>query len=498
MVVTQIRRDLWRLVIFGFILVVGADTGLISQEILVSDNSGIESELSITINPNDPTELIVTSMRTTSPIQVFSSSDSGLSWQQSTTFNDGLADPVVTYGDNDTAYLTYLDFGASLELYLAESMDNGANWTSKLLVLDSLAADRQWIKRDNSSRSPFYGNIYIGYFHPQMGPDIHFVEIAPDGTVGPNQSVQSTNFPFVQNCALDITDDGEIVICFLSQHADNTFNIMSVNSTDGSNSFSSEVLVSPIHMYLANGNPVTDVVGFAPGASSRLQNSLQMAIDKSNGPNRGRVYLTWTDFEAGNPQEGMNVYISYSDNRGGTWSAPQIVNDDGVPSSHQYFSGVTVNPNGVLVVSWYDRRSDPLSDSLTDFYLAYSLDGGASFEPSLQLNSESSDHNAVTNGLITFGVGEYTTVAASETHAFAVWADGRSNDGNMAIYLNRVELPDLGIKGDLNMDGAIDLLDVAPFIAALASGEFVSAADISCDGSVNLLDVAPFVDLLSG
>ena len=104
----------------------------------------------------------------------------------------------------------------------------------------------------------------------------------------------------------------------------------------------------------------------------------------------------------------------------------------------------------------------------------------------------------MTNGLITFGVGEYTTVAASDTHAFAVWADGRDNDGEMAIYLNRVKLPDLVIKGDLNRDGAIDLLDVAPFVDAITSGEFVAAADIDCNGTVNLLDVAPFVDLLTG
>ena len=498
MLATQRKSD-WKTLVFILLASIGFFDGkLLSQEILISENSGIESELSIAINPNNPSQLIVTSMRTNSPIQVFRSSDSGVSWQQSVTFNEGLADPVVTYGDNSIAYLTYLDFGASLELYFAQSSDNGANWTSDLLELDSLAADRQWIKRDNSKDSPFYGNIYIGYFHPQMGPDIHIVKISPDGTVGQNHSVQSTNYQFVQNCALDVAHDGTIVICFLSQHADDSFNIMSVASSDGSENFSAEVLVSPINMYQSNGDPIVDVVGFAPGSSSRLQNSLQIAIDNSKGPHQGRVYLTWTDFLPGNPEEGMNVYLSYSDDQGGSWSNPKIVNDDGVPSSHQYFSGITVNPNGVLVVSWYDRRSDPAMDSITDFYLTFSLDGGETFEPSLKLNSESSDHNAVTNGLVTFGVGEYTAVAASESQAFAVWADGRNNDGDMAIFLNRVELPVAVVKGDLNQDGSIDLLDVAPFVEAINSGEFVPEADIDCNGTVNLLDVAPFVDLLTG
>ena len=52
--------------------------------------------------------------------------------------------------------------------------------------------------------------------------------------------------------------------------------------------------------------------------------------------------------------------------------------------------------------------------------------------------------------------------------------------------------------GDVNRDGAVDLLDVAPFVELLSSGTFTIEADINQDGSVNLLDVAPFTELLSG
>lgn len=57
---------------------------------------------------------------------------------------------------------------------------------------------------------------------------------------------------------------------------------------------------------------------------------------------------------------------------------------------------------------------------------------------------------------------------------------------------------DLILVGDLNGDGTVDLLDVAPFIAAISSGVFDPAADINGDGIVNLLDVMPFIDLLVG
>ena len=54
------------------------------------------------------------------------------------------------------------------------------------------------------------------------------------------------------------------------------------------------------------------------------------------------------------------------------------------------------------------------------------------------------------------------------------------------------------LLGDVNCDDEVNLLDVAPFIAALNDGSFVDKADINSDGSVNLLHVAPFAALLSG
>ena len=54
------------------------------------------------------------------------------------------------------------------------------------------------------------------------------------------------------------------------------------------------------------------------------------------------------------------------------------------------------------------------------------------------------------------------------------------------------------ILGDVNGDGVVNLLDVAPFVDAISTGTFVPEADINQDGVVNLLDVNPFIDLLSG
>ncbi len=55
-----------------------------------------------------------------------------------------------------------------------------------------------------------------------------------------------------------------------------------------------------------------------------------------------------------------------------------------------------------------------------------------------------------------------------------------------------------GMLGDVNQDGAVNLLDVDPFVGLLSSGGYLFEADINGDGTVNLLDVDPFVALLSG
>ena len=50
--------------------------------------------------------------------------------------------------------------------------------------------------------------------------------------------------------------------------------------------------------------------------------------------------------------------------------------------------------------------------------------------------------------------------------------------------------------GDLNYDGVVNFLDIAPFIEALATREYVFRADCNEDGRTNFLDITAFVNLL--
>ena len=67
-------------------------------------------------------------------------------------------------------------------------------------------------------------------------------------------------------------------------------------------------------------------------------------------------------------------------------------------------------------------------------------------------------------------------------------------DGNAQIILAEGGV----LLGDVNCDGEVDLLDVAPFVDLVTEAGFSVKADINQDRTVDLLDVAPFVELLTG
>ena len=53
------------------------------------------------------------------------------------------------------------------------------------------------------------------------------------------------------------------------------------------------------------------------------------------------------------------------------------------------------------------------------------------------------------------------------------------------------------LRGDVNLDGMVNFLDIAPFISRLSGGQLQAEADVNEDGMVNFLDIAPFIQALS-
>ena len=58
------------------------------------------------------------------------------------------------------------------------------------------------------------------------------------------------------------------------------------------------------------------------------------------------------------------------------------------------------------------------------------------------------------------------------------------------------EVPVTVMRGDVNLDNAVNCLDISPFITILFTREFQAEADINQNQTVNFLDIFPFIGLL--
>src|SRR5262249_52704939 len=91
-----------------------------------------------------------------------------------------------------------------------------------------------------------------------------------------------------------------------------------------------------------------------------------IAVDRTNGPFRGRLYVVGNDGRNGDP----DIYITSSADNGTTWTAPLRVNDDYVGGgAEQVHPTVWVDDAGHVHVQFLDRREDPANLKLA-IYLA--------------------------------------------------------------------------------------------------------------------------------
>lgn len=150
-------------------------------------------------------------------------------------------------------------------------------------------------------------------------------------------------------------------------------------------------------------------------------------VDQSDGPNRGTIYVCWSDQRNG--AENTDVFVSKSKDKGATWSEAIRVNNDST-NSQQFLCWMCIHPEtGELYSVFYDRRN--YSDLQTDVYLAYSKDGGDSFS-----NIRISEKPFVPKQRVFFG--DYTNIAVSGNSLRPVWA--RMDGGSTSVWTALIDL----------------------------------------------------------
>jgi len=446
-----------------------------------------ESELHAAINPKDTNNIIMSAMRQDpnsflSPLQfpTYYTKDFGATWQLSEfdgtlegQFVVGGGDPIIVFDTEGVAYICWLTLSTDITLQTkialryAVSNDGGATWTeaSEPLddgnagsILDILAGtassdlkfvDKEWLAVDRSN-SPYRNNIYASYLTIESADgesittNITLRKKAANKEFFTTESVQVNTdvYKLVQFTSIDVDNEGIVHVTFAGTPDSLNWSLYYTQSLDGGDTFAQERKVSDFHIPRLSGDePESNIVGID---GQRLYPCPHVVVDKSGGAYDGHLYLVWTaNGLAQKKTEGLDIYYSRSTDGGKIWSEASVLNDNEGSESHQFYPSIAVNDKGVLVVSWYDRRDDP-NNLNTMYYMTYSEDGGDTFIPDFPVSTAASDFSVIGSKNGAFGIGEYTQTLATSSFAIPIWADGRTNDGNIDLYVAFVPLDGSG------------------------------------------------------
>ncbi len=404
-----------------------------AQDEILNDAEYPEAEFHVAMNPLDTNNIILATMHgfndeETNKIIIYYTNDYGNTWNISdyngipdTGNYDGSGDPVLAFNNQGTAYFVNLSISELtwVNTLASKSVDGGATWDF-IDVVKAGFTDKPWMTIDRSNTSQYNGNIYIQFVEDNIKMftfdnqfNLLHSAVVPRGEHLPSVATNANGNIYCSGVGM-----GNPNRVFVSK------------STDGGETFDGYTEVVSFPDYTFN----------APNISNRFQPTVYLAVDNSGGTFDGRLYLSYTASEEVN-EDYFDVFLTYSDDEGDTWSIPKVVNSNNVSMVDQFYSSLYVNDEGVLILDWYDRANYDPGEKMTDFFMGISKDGGETFTE-IQLNSVSSDFNHVIPAGNYFGIGEYHQLVATENTAISFWSDGRTNDGDLNIYMAKVSLSD--------------------------------------------------------
>ncbi len=186
-------------------------------------------------------------------------------------------------------------------------------------------------------------------------------------------------------------------------------------------------------MWLRNDLPIATQEGgwdmTIPGLG-RCNGMPVIRVDNSTSKFHGALYAIWAD--QGNGENDTDIWFMRSTNNGDNWTAPARINKEET-SSHQFLPWMAVDQTtGYIYVVYYDRRA--YDDNRTDVYLAYSSDGGYSFN---EVQISESPFIPTEDKFF----GDYTNIAAHNGIITPIWA--RMDDGKTSIWTAIIKQEDL-------------------------------------------------------
>ncbi|MEO8287170.1 MAG: S-layer homology domain-containing protein [Chloroflexota bacterium] len=396
----------------------------------VSQRSGNESESSVVINPTNPNNIVAFS-NLASENSIFRgyTMDGGTTWTRGTVAtNAACCDGQAAFDSFGNLFMVYIN-GSVNQIFVILSTDGGATFSSPVAA-GAGSVDQPSIAVGN-------GSVWVDWNQSgsMMARGAPVTGLGTWGPFGAVQTIPSGTGSFGGIAVGPGPNGGKVMVTYQSP-------------TGGQGPATIYVNVDSDGLGAGNFGPritatTTNVGGFdyIPAQNGRSVDAESGLVwDATGGPFNNTAYLVYTE-EPVNENNDTEIYVRRSTNDGATWSAPVRVNDDPLgPIRSQFLPYITLDrTSGTVALGWHDARNDngvPGSGGTngvvnddSEYYGAYSTDGGVNFSTNKRLSGGFSNSAASGNGI---DFGDYVAADSYGGKFVGVWADNSNCDGTNA------------------------------------------------------------------
>lgn len=421
-----------------------------AQDVRVFPSPNVQSEVHISINKTNPNNLVASANTLLGASGgkllynqgYYFSFDGGQSWSgadflQNAPQNYILGDPSTAFTAHGNAILTTINFDISSFSYgyLFQRSKNGGNtWSHAQQARGdgyfTFGFDKLMTAADNSTTSPHANNFYAAWTDFSVGNgEVLFNRSTDGGRTFSSPLIIRTNIAgFGQGTNVQTGPEGQVYVCWADhsvyEYPYQADGLGFAVSKNGGASFKPYKVVFPYDGIRTFGDEPT--FGY-----TRVADFPAMAVDKSTGAYRGRIYVTYPTKQ--NHYGKAIVQVRYSDDEGKNWSSPVTVSISN--GKQNFFPWIAVDDVTGEVWVVYDSFDEP-TPYATNVYVAHSSDGGATWE-----NQKVSDVSHITapidNNYFAYGyAGDYIGITAYGGKAYPIWHDDRN--GTWQLYCSPV------------------------------------------------------------
>lgn len=430
------RNNVYLLIIYNLLLFFNAKTQVIgtdNSDIRIFPSNNDQSEVHLSINKTNHLNLIVsanTKIGTTKTQGYYFTNDGGITWNGSDNMpnnQEGKADPSTAFDASGRAYISTLP--SAYDGYLLQySDDNCLTWSNSIRGVQlthniSGGQDKEMIVCvDQMQTSPFVNNFYCSWTDFDDGSKVKINRSTNGGASFDNNITLSSRWG--QGTNVQTGPDGEIYVCW-ADYINNEYpakNIGFSYSNDGGINYSSSTAFAFNGIRESGGSN-------SKFGDTKINDYPSMAVDKSCGIHRGRIYIVYPELENSTSQKSV-IRIKYSDDNGSSWSVASTINiSDG---RQNWFPWISIDDlTGLVTVIYYSL--DQATGFSTNTYVAYSIDG-LSWE-NIKI-SDQAHTTAPIDGYSYGYAGDYIGITSFAGSAYGAWMDNRN--GIWQIYISKI------------------------------------------------------------